>query len=162
MYVYDWAGWSSYFQSIARRGGYDRFHDPALTAAPAVEAIVAAEKPTHASAALGQTFSHPRATIARVPITLPIEQVVARLNEITPTVLVGYPSALDQLGQQARAGRLRIAPRRIRGIGEPLRPRPRRALRGRIHLPHQPHRHRTQPDVLTGLADPRHSVHRRG
>lgn len=122
VYVYDWAGWASYFLGIARRGAYDRLHDPELAAAPAVEAVVAAEKPTHGSSAQGQTFSDPQSVIVRVPITLPIEQVVARLNEIAPSVLRGYPSALDQLGHEARAGRLRIAPLRIRGIGEPMLP----------------------------------------
>ena len=128
VYVYDWTGWSSYFQGIARRGAYDRLHDPALAAAPAVEAVVAAEKPTHGSSAQGQTFSNPQSVIVRVPITLPIEEVVSRLNQIAPSVLRGYPSALDQLGYEATAGRLRIAPLRIRGIGEPMLPETRARL----------------------------------
>jgi phenylacetate-CoA ligase len=57
VYVYDWEGSASYFLSIARRHAYDRRHDPVLAAAPAVEGMIAADKPTHGSSAQGQTFS---------------------------------------------------------------------------------------------------------
>jgi len=122
VYVYDWQGWATYFLSIARRHAHDRREDPALAAAPAVEAIVAADKPTHGSSAQGRTFSNPQVRIERIPITLPIAQVVARLNALAPTTLRGYPSALDQLGLEACAGRLQIAPLRVRCVGEPLLP----------------------------------------
>jgi phenylacetate-CoA ligase len=100
-----------------------------------VEAIVAADKPTHGSSALTQTFSNPQATIERVPITLPIDEVVARLNAITPTTLRGYPSALDQLSYEAQAGRLRIAPLRLRCVGEPLLPEVRERLEETWNVP---------------------------
>lgn len=128
VYVYDWEGWATYFLSIARRHAYDRQQDPALAAAPAVEAMIAADKPTHGSFAQGQTFSNPQVRIERIPITLPIEEVVARLNALNPTTIRGYPSALDQLGLEAEAGRLRIAPLRVRCVGEPLLPEVRERL----------------------------------
>lgn len=122
VFVYDWSGWATYFLSAARGQAYDRLHDPRLAAAPPVEAIVAADKPTHGSSALSQTFSNPEVTIERVPITLRIDEVVDRLNTIKPTTLRGYPSALEQLSYEAHAGRLRIAPLRLRCVGEPLLP----------------------------------------
>ena len=39
-----------------------------------------------------------------------------------PGTLRGYPSALHQLSYEAQAGRLRIAPLRLRCVGEPLLP----------------------------------------
>ena len=49
VYVYDWEGWATYFLAGARRVAFDRLHDPVLAAAPPVEAMIAADKPTHAS-----------------------------------------------------------------------------------------------------------------
>jgi phenylacetate-CoA ligase len=120
VFVYDWAGWATYYLSIARWHAYDRQHDPALVAAPSVEAMIAADKPTHGSSAQGQTFSNPEVRMERIPITLPIDEVVARLNTLHPTTIRGYPSALHQLSLEADAGRLHISPLRLRCVGEPL------------------------------------------
>jgi phenylacetate-coenzyme A ligase PaaK-like adenylate-forming protein len=128
IYVFDWAGWMSCFLSGARHHAYDRARDPALAAAPRVEGLVAAGRATHASSAQGQTFSDPDVRVARVPVTLPIKDIVQRLNALEPTTVRGYPSALDQLGLEARAGRLRIQPLRLRCIGEPLLPEVRERL----------------------------------
>jgi phenylacetate-coenzyme A ligase PaaK-like adenylate-forming protein len=128
VYVYDWDGWAGYFLGIARRHAYDRRHDPVLAAAPSVEGLIAADKPTHGSSAQSQTFSNPRIVIARIPITLPLPEVVTRLNALGPTTVRGYPSALDQLAAEAEAGRLRIAPLRVRCVGEPLLPEVRERL----------------------------------
>lgn len=122
VFVYDWAGWATYYLSIARWHAYDRNHDPALAAAPSVEAMVAADKPTHGSSAQAQTFSNSRVRMERIPITLAMDEVVARLNALHPTTIRGYPSALHQLSLEADAGRLGIAPLRVRCVGEPLLP----------------------------------------
>jgi phenylacetate-coenzyme A ligase PaaK-like adenylate-forming protein len=122
VFVYDWAGWATYYLSIARWHAYDRQQDPALAAAPSVEGMVAADKPTHGSSAQGQTFSNPQVRMERIPITVPIDEVVARLNALHPTTIRGYPSALHQLSLEADAGRLVIAPLRVRCVGEPLLP----------------------------------------
>ena len=94
----------------------------------ATGADVAAGRATHASSAQGQTFSDPDVRVERVPVTLPITDIVQRLNALDPTTVRGYPSALDQLGLEARAGRLRIQPMRLRCIGEPLLPEVRERL----------------------------------
>src|SRR5919199_2701748 len=135
VYVYDWAGWATYFLAGARRVAFDRLHDPVLAAAPPVEAMIAADKPTHASSALFQTFSDPTLKTERIPITLPMTEVVARLNDLGPTTLRGYPSALDQLGFEAQAGRLRIAPLRLRCVGEAILPEVRDRLEQTWNVP---------------------------
>jgi phenylacetate-CoA ligase len=122
VYVYDWAGWATYYLSAARHIASDRLHDPVFAAAPRVEAVIAADKPTHGSSALYQTFSNPAFTSVRIPVSLPMGEVVARLNDLRPTALRGYPSALDLLGFEARAGRLGIAPLRLRCVGEAILP----------------------------------------
>ena len=45
-----------------------------------------------------------------VPATLPIAEIVDRLNALQPPVLGGYASMLARLALEARAGRLRISP----------------------------------------------------
>ena len=77
---------------------------------------------------MSQTFSNPQVTIERIPITRPIEEIVGRLNAVAPTTLRGYPSALLQLSGEAQAGHLRIAPLRLRCVGEPLLPEVRARL----------------------------------
>jgi phenylacetate-CoA ligase len=135
VYVYDWEGWATYFLAGARRVAFDRLHDPALAAAPPVEAMIAADKPTHASSALFQTFSNPTLKTERIPISLPMTEVVARLNDLGPTTLRGYPSALDQLGFEARGGRLRITPLRLRCVGEAILPEVRERLEQTWNVP---------------------------
>jgi hypothetical protein len=122
VYLYDWAGWATYYLSAARHIASDRLHDPVPAAAPRVEAVIAADKPSHGSSALHQTFSNPAITSVRIPISSPMSEIVARLNDLRPTALRGYPSALDLLGFEARAGRLRIAPLRLRCVGEAILP----------------------------------------
>jgi hypothetical protein len=102
VYVYDWAGWATYYLSAARHITSDRLRDPVLAAAPRVEAVIAADKPAHGSSALYHTFSKPAITSVRIPISLPMSEIVARLNDLRPTALRGYPSA---------------RPARVRGAG---------------------------------------------
>jgi hypothetical protein len=44
---------------------------------------------------------------------MPMDEIVRGLNHCQPTHLASYASALGMLASEARAGRLRIAPRRI-------------------------------------------------
>src|SRR5262252_1698948 len=45
-----------------------------------------------------------------VPATLPVAEIVRRLNALSPPVLYGYASILARLAAEQQAGRLRIAP----------------------------------------------------
>src|SRR5205823_1357780 len=78
--------------------------------------------PTHATAAFNRTFTGPQLTAVRFPVSLPIEEIVAGLNETQPTFLHAYPSALHVLAAEAAAGRLRIRPKRVTASSEPLLP----------------------------------------
>jgi phenylacetate-coenzyme A ligase PaaK-like adenylate-forming protein len=53
---------------------------------------------------------------------------VAGLNELQPTVLMGYSSFLPRLALEAQSGRLRITPRRVIAISEPLLPEARQVI----------------------------------
>lgn len=122
VFVYDWAPWVECYLGLMRYELRQQSLDRRLRPGPMVLAAVAAGRASHASKALLQTFSSPDLVIRGVPITLPVDQIVAGLNELDPDLLLAYPSALLPLAEEARAGRLRIGPRRILVGAEPLLP----------------------------------------
>jgi phenylacetate-coenzyme A ligase PaaK-like adenylate-forming protein len=63
-----------------------------------------------------------------VPVTLPLPQIVERLNALQPPVLYGYTSMLGQLAAEQRAGRLQIAPMSISSTSETLTPEMRASI----------------------------------
>jgi phenylacetate-coenzyme A ligase PaaK-like adenylate-forming protein len=73
--------------------------------------------------------------VVSFPITMAIELIVEGLNEFQPTSMIAYASALDMLAREARAGRLRIARRRIISTSEPLFPEVRQAIEEVFHAP---------------------------
>jgi phenylacetate-CoA ligase len=120
VFVYDWDGWTTCWWSIGRFEARARRRDPELAAAPAVGATVLSQSARHIGSSLFQTFSTGETEWHRFPVTLPMAEIVAGLNAVQPTVLIGYASALHPLVHEAEAGRLRISPRRIQTPGEPL------------------------------------------
>jgi len=126
VFVYDWEGWLTHGLGALRFGV--RTAAKHAQSGPSVVAIIAAERATHVTSALSQTFSNPAMAMQRVPVTLPIDEMVAQLNALQPTALGGYPSMLHLLAERARAGELRIHPRRILSSAEPLLPEARRAM----------------------------------
>jgi phenylacetate-coenzyme A ligase PaaK-like adenylate-forming protein len=57
-----------------------------------------------------------------VPVTLPLAEIVERLNAVQPGLLYGYPSMLARLAVEQRAGRLRVAPMSLVTSSETLVP----------------------------------------
>jgi phenylacetate-coenzyme A ligase PaaK-like adenylate-forming protein len=128
VFVYDWAGWATFWVSIFRYLLRAKWSDPELEARPVVLGWVAAAHFSHATASLSRTFTSPDFVNVRFPVTLATEEMVAGLNDARPDVLIAYPSALHVLSFEACAGRLRIAPRQILSCSEPLLPEIRAAV----------------------------------
>jgi phenylacetate-coenzyme A ligase PaaK-like adenylate-forming protein len=82
--------------------------------------MVAAASPVHSSGFGAATATGFPVRFASAPATLPLADIVARLNAADPPVLQGYPSLLRQLANQRRAGQLQIAPRSVTSLGETL------------------------------------------
>jgi hypothetical protein len=76
----------------------------------ASRANVAAGKATHMTYAAARTFRE-MTNATPIPATLPLPEIVNRLNALQPAILTGYPSMLYALAGEGVAGRLRIAPR---------------------------------------------------
>lgn len=126
VFVYDWDGWIAAYLGILRYVMRElaTWSQPR----PPLFAMVAAGHPSHITHSITRTFATPRLATRRFPVALPIEQIVAGLNDCRPTLLAGYASALHALTREARAGRLRIAPRFVLPSGEPLLPEARRDM----------------------------------
>ena len=126
VFVYDWDGWLHCRLMLMRFGMHHQLRDPEFGLRPVV-AWVAAGKATHMTYAMARTFGAGVGVVS-IPATLPLREIVARLNELRPEVLAGYPSMLYPLAGEARAGRLKIKPRLLRPGSEPLLPEMRAAL----------------------------------
>jgi phenylacetate-coenzyme A ligase PaaK-like adenylate-forming protein len=120
VFAYDWHGWAACHLGLLRGIFAIARRAPAAPAGPI--ASVSAYAATHASSALIQTFSDPDRPFVRAPVTLPLAEIVAILNRAQPSVLHCYASMLPVLAEEARAGRLRIAPALVWSTSEPLLP----------------------------------------
>jgi phenylacetate-CoA ligase len=65
-----------------------------------------------------------------VAVTDPLPEIVARLNEMRPAALFGYPTMLARLAEERRGGRLQVQPAFITSTSETLTPRLREAISG--------------------------------
>ncbi|HEV3365784.1 MAG TPA: hypothetical protein VG795_16915 [Acidimicrobiia bacterium] len=122
VFVYDWDEWTTMYLGIQRYELRRQAEEQQSRPGPITMVGVAAGRASHASKALMQTFASGDLVIGGVPITLPIDEIVAGLNEKNPDILFAYPSALLPLADRARSGELRIRPRRILVGAEPLLP----------------------------------------
>ena len=100
-------------------------------------AIVAAATAVH-STGLAVAMSQPGADPVdrhAVPVTLPVREMVARLNAVRPDVLLGYPSVLARLANERVAGRLEIRPHAVVTTSEMLTAELRSTIRAGFDAP---------------------------
>jgi phenylacetate-coenzyme A ligase PaaK-like adenylate-forming protein len=119
VFVYDWEGWLLCWLTFYRTRMRHQL-DLGLGPRP-VRASVAAGKATHLSYALSGTFGASIGT-ATIPVTLPMSEIVMRLNDLQPDIVFAYPSILCALAHEVSAGALTIKPRVLHPMGEPFLP----------------------------------------
>jgi phenylacetate-coenzyme A ligase PaaK-like adenylate-forming protein len=68
-------------------------------------------------------------------VTLPLPEIVARLNALQPLLLQSYPSALSLLAEEQRAGRLRIRPVSVTSTSELFAPETRARVESAFGVP---------------------------
>jgi phenylacetate-CoA ligase len=98
-------------------------------------AMVAAASPIHATGAAPCILAGSPMEFVPVPVTLPLNEIVGRLNDLDAPLLYGYPSVLAQLAAERRSGRLRIAPVSVTSTSETLRPDLRAAIQAGFGVP---------------------------
>lgn len=70
-----------------------------------------------------------------LPLDAPLPSLVAALEALRPRALTGYPSALERLAEEQRAGRLHLRPRLVATSGEVLTPAARAAIEAAFGVP---------------------------
>ena len=133
VFVWGWDAWAEVYLSNLRRGLHDA--STASDGVPPVPMIVAADNASHFTSANPQTFRSDFPPMHRFPVTRPLRDIVEGLNRVNGTHLISYASMLGTLATEARAGRLRIAPRRVVSTAEPLLPEIRAAVEDAWHAP---------------------------
>jgi phenylacetate-coenzyme A ligase PaaK-like adenylate-forming protein len=98
-------------------------------------AMVAADSAIHATGAVPAVLDGGPMRFRRVPVTLPIQEIVTRLNDLQPAALSGYPSMLARLAAEQGAGRLAVSPLSVTTNSETLRAEQRRAIRAAFGAP---------------------------
>jgi phenylacetate-coenzyme A ligase PaaK-like adenylate-forming protein len=134
-FVYDWDAWMDCYLGFARYFLLVQQQNPQAASGSNVTAVVAADKPTHMTSAMAQTFSNPLIESHRFPASLPLEEIVSGLNRVQPGSLMGYPSMLVLLAHEAKAGRLTIQPSALTPSSEPLHPEVRELLEETFQCP---------------------------
>jgi phenylacetate-coenzyme A ligase PaaK-like adenylate-forming protein len=92
--------------------------------------LVAAPSAVHATGMAPAVTTGPDSAIrfAPVPATLPLGEMVDRLNQVQPHLLYGYASAIARLAGEQRAGRLRLQLLGVTSTSETLLPELRAAI----------------------------------
>jgi len=83
-------------------------------------AVVSSTTSWHQSSRVAATVRSPFILSERLDAASPLSDIVARLNAMQPTVLVGYASMVRALADEQLAGRLQIAPRAVNSSSEVL------------------------------------------
>lgn len=97
--------------------------------------IVAAASPVHSSGFAAAAARGYPVRMTAVPATLPTAEIVRRLNDAPPEVLLAHTSTLVVLAGERHAGRLQISPRAITAISELLTDEGRDAIREAFGVP---------------------------
>jgi len=128
VFVCGWDAWTLCYLGMVRWSVRQAMRNPELGAALPVAASISARAASHKMSAIVQTFANPSLPIYHLAVSLPMQEIVAGLNELQPTYLLGYPSVLYELAHEARKGNLRISPAGVSANSEPLWPEIRSAL----------------------------------
>ena len=98
-------------------------------------AVVSSTAPWHQSSRVAATVRSPFVVSERLDAATPLPDIVTRLNQLQPDVLIAYASMIRVLAGEQLGGRLQIAPRGINSSSEVLTatPAPRPPGRGRRH-----------------------------
>lgn len=75
------------------------------------------------------------ARLRTLPLDTPMPSLVAALEALRPRALTGYPTVLERLAEEQRAGRLHLRPRLVAASGEALAPGARAAIEAAFGVP---------------------------
>jgi phenylacetate-CoA ligase len=97
--------------------------------------IIAAAAPVHSSGFGAAVATGYPVRLIPAPATLPMAEIVARLNRLQPPVLLAHTSKLVELAAERRAGRLRITPTAITAMAETVTAEDRATIQAAFGIP---------------------------
>jgi phenylacetate-CoA ligase len=109
-----------------------------ITAGPAHPvrmAVVSSATAWHQSARVAATIRSPFIASRRLDAGWPIDDIVSKLNDQQPDVLIAYASMIRALAAEQLAGRLQIAPRAVNSSSEVLTAEARAMAGAAWHVP---------------------------
>jgi phenylacetate-coenzyme A ligase PaaK-like adenylate-forming protein len=97
--------------------------------------IVGAATAVHSSGLAAATATRPPVRMTPAPASLPVAEIVARLNAAQPPALLAYATKLPELAREQRAGRLRLNLRSVTSMSEAITPAERAAVAEAFGVP---------------------------
>jgi phenylacetate-coenzyme A ligase PaaK-like adenylate-forming protein len=97
--------------------------------------IVGAATAVHSSGLAAATATRPPVRMIPAPASLPVAEIVARLNAAQPPSLLAYATKLPELAREQRAGRLRLNLRSVTSMSEAITPAERAAVAESFGVP---------------------------
>ena len=97
--------------------------------------IVGAATAVHSSGLAAATATRPPVRMTPAPASLPVAEIVARLNAAQPPSLLAYATKLPELAREQRAGRLRLNLRSVTSMSEVITPAERAAVAESFGVP---------------------------
>jgi len=123
VFVADASALTEFFSLILRPSAARRSAGRAAPSGRLTIAFVAAASAVHATGLAPQIMAGSPVTFIPIPVTLPLAEIVTRLNGLQPPFfLYGCASILARLASEQSAGRLRIAPAGVSSTSETLLP----------------------------------------
>jgi phenylacetate-CoA ligase len=128
LFVQTVSGYADFVCSVMRRAMAAAMTPAGLPPGGLVIGIVGADSPVHASGLSAATATAPPVRMIPAPASLPVAEIVRRLNQAQPPALMAYATKLAELAREQREGRLRLNLRSVTSMAEAVSPAERTAI----------------------------------
>jgi len=127
--------YAEFAASVTRRGMAATLAAGGLPPEGLVIGMVGAGSPVHSSGLASVTATRPPVRLVPAPASLPVAEIVRRLNDAQPPALLAYAAKLAELAREQRDGRLRLNLRSVTSMSEAISPAERMAVTEAFGVP---------------------------
>ena len=127
--------YAEFAASVTRRGMAAALASGGLPPEGLVIGMVGAGSPVHVSGLASVTATRPPVRLVPAPASLPVAEIVRRLNDAQPPALLAYAAKLAELAREQRDGRLKLNLRSVTSMSEAISPAERMAVTEAFGVP---------------------------
>jgi len=127
--------YAEFAASVTRRGMAAALAAGGLPPEGLVIGMVGAGSPVHSSGLASATATRPPVRLVPAPASLPVAEIVRRLNDAQPPALLAYAAKLAELAREQRDGRLTLNLRSVTSMSEAISPAERMAVTEAFGVP---------------------------